>query len=87
MQLAAACTTALATQEPVGRVHCRTLHLPLTLRMLLLPTPQVFYLSSLGIFIVSLDFTYYRAGPKTNEASGGGIEQYNRRAEPPAWVP
>lgn len=34
-------------------------------------SPQVFYISSLGIFIVSLDCTYYRSGPKTNEASTG----------------
>lgn len=78
MQLAAACTSALATQEPVGCVHCRTLHLPPSLCMLPLPTPQVFYISSLGIFIVSLDCTYYRSGPKTNEASGGGIEHSTR---------
>ncbi|KAI7846027.1 hypothetical protein COHA_000564 [Chlorella ohadii] len=32
---------------------------------------EVFYISSLGIFIVSLDCTYYRSGPKTNEASTG----------------
>lgn len=38
------------------------------------PTPQVFYIGSLGIFIVSLDCTYYRSGPKTNEASGAGRE-------------
>lgn len=36
--------------------------------------PQVFYIGSLGIFIVSLDCTYYRSGPKTNEASGAGRE-------------
>ena len=33
---------------------------------------EVFYISSLGIFCVSLDCTYYRPGPKTNEVRRGG---------------
>lgn len=34
---------------------------------------EVFYISSLGIFCVSLDCTYYRSGAKYSEASVAGM--------------